>query len=200
MAFSKDIFLILWFLLPVTPAYAKDLGSIGTTYPIVETNLIADLQGQIDHDKVAKVMEEYKKYKPTDLHVLPKAVSDRTFQVDMTYTLDHDIQDENGRILYKKGLTWNPLEYVTFPGGLVVINGEDANQLKWFETSGYAKNHRVKLMVTSSNAASLIEELHRPVFYLNKVMATRLQLAAVPSVVIQEGKKMTVQEVKVEDK
>ena len=200
MAFSKDIVLILWFLLPVIPAYGKNLGSIGTTYPVVETNLIADLQGQIDHAKLSKIMEDYKKYKPTDLYALPKATRDRTFQVDMTYTLDHDIQDENGRILYSKGLSWNPLEYVTFPGGLVVIDGEDTSQLKWFEASVYAKNHRVKLMITSGNAATLIDELHRPIFYLNKVMANRLQLAAVPSIVLQDGKKMLVQEVKIEDK
>jgi len=202
MTFCRHIALILCLcrcLFPATPVHAKNLGSIGTTYPVVERNVIDELKSRIDQERLAKIMEEYKHYKPVDLHFLPAVQADRSFQVDMTYTLDHDIQDENGRILYPKGLTWNPLDYVSFPGGLVIINGEDARQLQWFAASEYAKNRQARLLVTSGNAMALIKQLHRPVFYLNKVIATRLQLTAVPSVVVQEGKMIRVREVKVED-
>jgi hypothetical protein len=44
-----------------------------------------------------------------------------------------------------------------------------------------------------------MKQLDRPVFYLTKTIADRLQLAAAPCVITQNGKKMMVQEVKIDE-
>jgi len=181
-------------------AQAKHLGTFGATFEIREKDLIEELKSNIDHDKLAKAMEEYKKnYKPEDIHPLPMAVSDRTFYPDMTYTLDHDIQGQDGEVLYKKGLTWNPLDYVSLTGGLVVIDGDDAKQVEWFKATPYANNYAVKLLVSGGYADVLRDQLKRPVFYLTELIAKRFQLTAVPCVIMQEGRTMMVREVKVEE-
>ncbi len=183
-----------------SPAYAKNLGTIGTTYQVVEPDLVEEVKARIDKGKMAKIMEEHRQnYKAKDIYALPTAKRDRTFFVDMTYTLDHDIPGENGEIMYERGLTWNPLDYVSLPDGLMVINGESAKQVEWFEKSPYYKNKQIKLHISAGFAAPLIKHLDRPVFYLTKTIADRLQLAAVPCVITQNGKKMMVQEVKIDE-
>jgi conjugal transfer pilus assembly protein TraW len=182
-----------------SPAHAKNMGAIGTTYSIVEPDLMEEVKAKVDQEKLAKFMAEQRRmYKPKDIHALPTARADRTFFVDMTFTLDHDIQGEDGEIMYQRGLTWNPLDYVS-PPELVVINGEDAKQVDWFEKSLYYKNLKIKLLLSAGYAAPLVKQFDRPVFYLTRSIADRLQLSAAPCVITQNGKKMLVQEVKLDE-
>ena len=41
----------------------------------------------------------------------------------MTYTTEIDVPDGKGGILYPKGYTFNPLEYLTYSKTIIVING-----------------------------------------------------------------------------
>jgi conjugal transfer pilus assembly protein TraW len=187
--------LLFW----AAPAYATNLGTIGTTYQIVEPDIVEEVKAGINKEKMAKIMEGHRQnYKAKDIYALPTAKRDRTFFVDMTYTLDHDITGENGEIMYERGLTWNPLDYVS-PPEIVVINGESAKQVEWFEKSPYYKNLKIKLHISAGFASPLVKQLDRPVFYLTKTIADRLQLTVVPCVIIQNGKKMMVQEVKIDE-
>ena len=194
------ILILIVGLLPASPAFGKNFGTIGMTYPIVEPDLVEEIKASIDYEKLAKVMEEHRQsYKAKDIYALPTVKRDRTFFVDMTYTLDNDIANENGEIMYQRGLTWNPLDYVSLPGGLVVINSEDAKQVEWFLKSPYNRNRQIKLLISAGFAAPLMKQLDRPVFYLTKTIADRLQLAAAPCVITQNGKKMMVQEIKIDE-
>ncbi len=194
------IIILIVGLLPASLAYGKNLGTIGMTYPIAEPDLIEEIKVSIDYQKLAKVMGEHRQnYQAKDIYALPAVKINRTFYVDMTYTLDHDIPGENGEIMYPRGLTWNPLDYVSLPGGLVVINSEDIKQVEWFLKSPYNKNRQIKLLISAGFAAPLIKQLGRPVFYLTKTIADRLQLAAAPCVITQNGKKMMVREIKIDE-
>jgi conjugal transfer pilus assembly protein TraW len=194
------IIILIFGLLPVSLASGKNLGAIGRTYPIVEPDLVEEIKAAIDYEKLAKIMAEQRRnYQAKDIHALPAVKRDRTFLVDMTYTLDHDIPGENGQIMYRRGLTWNPLDYVSLQGGLVVINSEDEKQVEWFLKSPYNKNRQIKLLISAGFAAPLMKQLDRPVFYLTKTIADRLQLAAAPCVITQNGKKMMVQEIKIDE-
>jgi conjugal transfer pilus assembly protein TraW len=175
----------------------KNLGTVGETYPVIEP----DVNAQLQERAIKRTAEEHrlfpermKTYQPADLHHLTQATENRTFLVDMTYTLDHDLKDGEGRIIYPRGFTFNPLDYVPFSGGLVVLDGADPAQVKWFQATVYAKDHRVRLLITGGYAAVLVKQLGRPVFYLTDDIARRLQLAAVPSLVIQKEDKLQIRE------
>jgi len=185
-------------LIAVTPARAAvvhDLGIVGKTYPVQEPDIVAEIR-----QKAAKIkdntllLHQIKTYQPASLHTLPRAAAGRTFLVDMSYTLDRDLVDADGRIIYPRGYTFNPLDYISFSGGLVVIDGQDASQVKWFRASPYFENHRARLLLSDGHATELIETLQRPVFYLTDDIAGRLKLQAVPSVVIQKEGKLLVRE------
>ena len=178
----------------------KDLGVVGQTYPVVEPDVVAELKEEAAKKNRLgdnEFLERMKTYQPEDIHHLPRATRDRTFLVDMTYTLDRDLLDGDGMVIYPKGFTFNPLDYVSFSGGMLVIDGNDPVQVKWFTKTPYVNNHRVRLLLSDGYAYELIRQLNRSVFYLTDEIAERLQLAVVPSLVIQKDDKLEVREIMV---
>ena len=200
------IILITLFLFADTAAWGivKDLGTTGVTYPVVEPDILAELKQRAEQadrsiDK-AKFLERMRSYQPANLHKLPRATADKSKMVDMTYTLERDLIDGDNKVIYPKGYTYNPLNYVTVPDGLIVIDGDDPEQVKWFRKSPYFENHQARLLISDGYVFELIEKLQRPVFYLTNDIAERLQLSAVPSLIFQQGNKMQVQEFKIDKK
>lgn len=175
---------------------ARHLGVVGRTFPIVEHDLLAELrQNSLQFEQSREeLLARIKNYQPINLHPLPRAAADRTFLVDMRYVLGRDLTDAHGNIIYPKGYSFNPLEYIVLAGGLIVIDGSDPSQVSWFMRSPYSQNQQTKLLLVGGQAADLIEKLQRPAFYLTGDMAERLRLAAAPALVMRKGDKMQVQE------
>jgi len=171
-----------------------DLGIVGETYPVQEPDIVSETRRNAVKKKDNTMLARMKTYRPARLHTLPRATADRTFLVDMTYTLDRDLMDADGKVIYPRGFTFNPLDYIPFPGNLVVIDGQDASQVKWLQDSPYFESHRARLLLSDGHAAKLIETLRHPVFYLTDDIAERLKLRAVPSVVVQKDGKLQVWE------
>ena len=190
-----------------SPSHAAihDLGTFGQTYKIAEQDALEKIKervSRLDPKKVPnrKMMEKaVQTYRP-DTPFLPRARADAVKLVDMTYTLPFDIPDGKGGILYPKGYTFNPLDYVNYEKTLVVINGDDMGQVAWFSQSDYAKDLKTMLLLTGGSYYDLGKKLDRPVFYANVDIIHRFQLEAVPSIVHQEGRYMEVKEVAIPDK
>jgi len=198
----RFFFPVFALVLLAAPAWGivKNLGVVGKTYPVVEPDIILEMKQKMANQErlnSAMLRNRLRDYKPADLQQLPKATKDKQKIVDMTYTLPADLLDADGKVIYPKGFTFNPLDYVTFRRGLVILDGNDSEQLRWFEESPYYESHQAMLLITDGSAYDLISKLQRPVFYLTQDIATRLRLAAVPSVVIQEQDKMQIFEFEV---
>lgn len=175
----------------------KHLGSVGRTFPVIEPDLIAELRlSSLKTEKTRQEMvdEMIQNYRPAGLRPLPRATADRTFLVDMHFTLDRDLTDAGGNVIYPRGYSFNPLNYIVMTGNLIIIDGDDPDQVNWFINSPYSRTRQVKVLLTAGRAADLTERLHRPIFYLTGDIAERLQLAAVPSLIVRKGDKMQVQE------
>ena len=198
----SELILFALVLTWATPTLAvhRQLETVGRTYPIVEPDILEELRQNATGIDVDALRDQHDRYQPSNLHKLPRAAADRVFTVDMTYTLDHDLQDEQERLLYPHGFTFNPLQYATLTGGLVVIDGSDPQQVDWFKASPYFRNHRTILLLSDGYAPKLKTELQRSVYYLTHDIAARLHLKAVPSVVIEQDRTITVREVRLEEK
>ena len=175
----------------------RHLGVLGRTYPVIEPDLMEELR------QSANTMEQRWKplltlphdYQPKDLHPLPRTSADRTFLVDMRFTLDHDISDGQGNIVYPKGFSFNPLNHIVFSGGLLILDGSDPEQLAWWEQSPYFDTTKLRLLLSGGKAGELGVRYQRPFYYLTEVMAERLQLRAVPSLVTRNNNQLEVREV-----
>ena len=188
----------LWIITCATQVWAAHtrLENVGKTYPIVEQDIREEFKQKATGIDIEALLNTHNRYQPANLHTLPRAASDRVFTVDLTHTLDHDIKDSQGNLLYPQGFTFNPLQYAGLSGGLVVIDGSDAKQVEWFKGSPYFQNHRAILLLSGGYAAEVKQALQRPVYYLTHDIAARLQLKAVPSVVVEQDNKLTVREVR----
>lgn len=193
LSFYTFIFLAF----PLGVQAITELESAGAVYPVVEPDVRIEMKRKAA-EKWKQQQKEYRDkihaYQPANLQQLPDAKQDRTFAVDMTYTLDRNLTDKNGKVLYPIGYRFNPLEYMSLTIGLVVIDGADPAQVRWFKKSTYSSNHKMKLLLSGGYAQSLSSELNRAVFYLDKNIADRFQLVAVPCVVVQRNKHIQVTE------
>jgi conjugal transfer pilus assembly protein TraW len=131
---------------------------------------------------------------------LPVAKKERTILVDMTYTLEEDIADDRGTVVYSKGYAFNPLDYVVYPRTLVILNGARQEQLAWLKASPYSKDLSAKVLITDGSYADLSKALKRPVFYASQAVIEVFQIRVVPSVVYQKGRFMEVREIVVSEK
>jgi conjugal transfer pilus assembly protein TraW len=193
----------LLLFLVAAPLGAKDLGQVGRVYPIAEPDALQEIEERAAAIRWEEVLPEEQRralvvnYRPADLEPLPRAQEERTRQVDLSYTLAFDLPDGKGGVLYPKGFTFNPLEYVFYPNVLVVLDGDDAEQVAWFRESGLAQDPRVRLVLSGGSWSEVGSQLGRPVFYLTEPLRERLQLEAVPTVIWQSRKTMEVREVDV---
>ncbi len=193
------------FFMPVQlEASVMVVGRAEATYPIAEKDALSELMRrvrQVDWNRqFAGIKQSVRTFQPPDLARLPRAKHDRMFMVDPTYTLPFDIPDGKGGILYPKGYTFNPLDYVSPPDVLVFIDGADKLQLAWFQKSPYAKAPNVMLLLTGGSYQEAEKKLWRPVFYAPEKITKRFRIKAVPAVLYQEGKFLEVKEFEVRKK
>ncbi len=179
------------------------VGKAGATNPIAEQDALSELMQKVKRVEWKKqfsgLRQSVRAFQPTDLARLPRARHDRTFMVDPTYTLPFDIPDGKGGILYPKGYTFNPLDYVSLPDVLVFIDGADKKQLEWFQESPYAKTPNVMLLLTGGSYPEVERKLQRPVFYAPEKITKRFQIEAVPSILYQRGKFLEVKEFEIKN-
>ena len=187
--------LLLAWLPPARAGEIVRLEPVGPTSAVIETDLAEELRQRAVSVDVKQLSSAQARYQPANLHALPRATKDATTMVDLTHTLEQDVQDANGQVLYPAGFTFNPLRYVSLSGALVVIDGSDPEQVAWFKGSPYAANRRALLLLSGGLAAPLRDELRRPVAYLTEDTAQRLQLRAVPSIVVERDNQLEIREV-----
>ena len=197
------IILCFLFLVLPGPSRAKVVGTLGALYPISEPDALEELTSraaQVQWDRVFNREEAEKKlrlYRPADLKRLPRVVEDRTYQVDVTYTLEFDIPDQYGNVIYPAGLQINPLDYVSLFGLLVFIDASNPDQVAWFRNSGYFNDINVRILITGGSYYELIQDLGLPVFYAGGNIIERMKIRAVPTVVRQKGGFLELKEIMV---
>ena len=180
-------------------ALAKDLGKYGATYPIIEEDAISQLKKAIaryDWEKFKiKQKEKIKNFKPKDLVDLPVAKEDKVFKVDMTGAIKEDIIGRDGEVIYPKGYKYNPMEYVFMRRIIVFINGKDEKQIEWYKKSSYPADMRTMLLITDGSYLDVRKKLNAlTVYYANREIIERMGIKAVPSVAVQKGTELEVQE------
>jgi len=186
----------LWLFSVASSAYGQDLGTVGKVYPITERSAVEEIKeraSRIDWKKhLGRIKPE--NYRPANRVYLPRAARHAVRFVDMSYTLDMDIPDGKGGVLYPQGYTFNPLDYVSYPRTIVIINAEDKGQVKWFLKSDYARRVDVVLMITDGAFLDMGKKVHRPVYYADSRIVDKFKVKVLPSVVKQSGRAMEVTE------
>ena len=184
-------------------AQAKLVGQEGNVYAIDEIDvgeLIMAKAKNFDFDDFRiknqrQIADRVKFFRPADAVInLPASPVSAAYKIDLTYVLPYDIRDAKGDIVYPRGYTYNPLEYMAKQGislriPLVVINAEREEEMLWLQTKiKRTDKGSFKLLVTNGFAYPLSEKLGFPVYYLSEHMKERFAIKVTPTVIFQPSK------------
>jgi conjugal transfer pilus assembly protein TraW len=176
-----------------------DLGTVGKVYPIEETDYLTEIQEKIHNMDWQAIRQKHHEklvnFRPHNPPKLPRATVARKFRVDVSHTLKADIPNGEGGILYPKGYTFNPLDYVNYTETLIIIDANDEAQLQWLEASAYKDDPACRLLLTDGPIFDLKNRMGRPLFLAGHNVVQRLKLQALPSIIRQDGSCMEVSEV-----
>ncbi len=179
---------------------------LGDTFDFAENDALEDIKNHIlnNKDKINKKLETYRKstkekvknFKPKDLIPLTPANKDYEFwpTTPTRYTQQTDIKDNDGKIIYPKGFTFNPLDFVNMPYEIVVIDATLPNQIKWLEEQNYINNIKYKILISDGNYMETQAKIKQPVQYLLGAITERFELKHTPCLISQFGNKIRVKE------
>lgn len=188
--------LLLASVLVAATAHAAT-STIGRTWPIAEPDALAEIEA-----RTAKLPSDLSsKYGPRSSWSAMKAANlapaarSRTRSVVPFYTLDAEIRLPDGTLLYPKGYTFNPLDYVTLPQRLIVIHPRDLGwalktaRLTDFILLAAGEAH-------DDDAITLSERTGRAIYILEPRIKERLGLTVAPVIVAQIGTRLELTEVR----
>lgn len=184
-------------------SFSKDLGVIGKTYPIIENNLIETIHkrlaskqknGELDeiHNGMKQRAKNYVS-RPTGVF-LKRATEYRAVEINPVYTLDKDIFDADGKLLFKAGTKVNPLEIKPLTKILCFIDGDDKEQVLWLKKY-CSKDVRNKMILVNGDYAKASKEMGMRLYFDQRgYLVNRFGIKSVPAVVRQSGKALYVEE------
>ena len=178
--------------IPAIATQSSERIYLGKTYEIKEKNPTEEIQSR------AKKMDWktiYQKGKKLDLPIvsLSRATKNRTFIHEVMNTIEMDVKDpRTGLILYPKGYTFNPLEYIQLPTFYIIENNE--KDIIWLKNQ---EVHIGDMVLTTGDPFKLAAKIGKKVMILKQDMKDKLKLENLPARVSQIGSKLKVEEFKV---
>ncbi|MDI1473003.1 hypothetical protein QI155_10715 [Thermodesulfovibrio sp. 1176] len=182
----------------VSVCLAEIIGTNGATYPIAESDAYEELMAKVKSTNWDRIVKDYKAdiEKVTKVSFnLGRAKEDKTFYVNPTYTLQFDIMDENGRIIYPKGYSFNPLDYISFPYYLVFFDGNSVTEIAWMKKQEWFNNWNVMFILTKGDVIRAEKQLGRTVFVATPQMIEKFKISKTPSLVSTQNKQLVISEV-----
>lgn len=201
----KRTILISFLALNLLVANNKIELNLGQTYEFAERDMIELIYEHIDKNKDEinarldserdKSKEKIKNFKPKGLKPLEPATQDNTFYPPLEYTLKNDIVGADGRVIYKKGYTFNPADYVKIHYAMIVIDGTNESEIEWLKKSDYLNSIAYRILLSDGNYYEMMKEFKQEIFYLMPEIRTKFQIQKTPSIIKQVGNKIEVKEI-----
>jgi len=181
------------YLLLILPIF---LIAAGETYPIVEPNPIIEINKKINGDpsalnkKIAIWQEESKNklenLTPNTGIKLKPAIIDNVWELNTSYKTEFDIPDGKGGILFPKGYIVDPKDYIKLTKDIVVINGNNKNEIEWLIKKELINNRNFKILITDGKIVKIMRKINAPIYFYTKEIHNRWKLRHTPSIIKQE--------------
>lgn len=194
-------------ILILNTAFAKNVGQYGQVFPVIEEDIrqlimrrLNLMQENGSLEQVQRDLEQkaaHRAMRPKPL-TLSTTNTPKTFRVDPTVTVSHDLWLPNGLLIAKAGMRINPFEQVHFSKTLFFFNADDKRQVVWVKQH-YADFNHVKFILTGGDIRDGAKLFGKIYFDVDGLISTKLHIQHVPSVVKQEGLYWQIKEIGVDD-
>jgi conjugal transfer pilus assembly protein TraW len=206
MKFSIVITVITLILLPVC-CKAKDLGVIGPTYEIAERDLIEVIldrfRGMEDAGELEQLQDAYKRRviegieNPKPVAGIQPTQTARTYYIDPTWTLDRDVVDEAGRVMFPAETQVNPFDYDRLSKTLLFFDGGNNRQVEFARQFIAESKLPVKTILIAGEPLELMRKWKQEVFFdQGGVLIRYFSIKHSPAVVTQEGRRFRIDEIR----
>lgn len=195
--------------LTVVPAFAlaSDLGVVGPIYEIAERDLIEVMKERFRRleqtGEMRKLEDRYKAKvveaveRPRPIPGITPTQTARTYFVDPTWTLDRNVVDEKGQVLFPAGTRVNPLDYAPLSQILLFFDQRERSQVAFAKKFLTDAKARVKPILVGGEPLKLMRQWKREVFYdQGGVLSRKFLLQQVPALITQDGNRLRVDEIR----
>ena len=188
-------------------AQASDLGVVGPTYEIAVRDLIEVMKDRFRRleqtGEMRKLEDRYKAKvveaveRPRPIPGITPTQTARTYYVDPTWTLDRNVVDEKGQVLFPAGTRVNPLEYAPLTQTLLFFDQRERSQVAFARRFLVEAKARVKPILVGGEPLKLMRQWKREVFYdQGGVLSRKFLLKQVPALITQDGNRLRVDEIR----
>ena len=188
-------------------ASAKDLGVRGATWPVAEPDLLEEIEARLlemQHSGALARLEEEARERarrtleePPPVAGIAPATRERSRLFDPAIVVERDIRTADGILIAAAGTTVNPLESVPMTRDLLFVDGRREAEIAW----ALAHDRPSKIVLLGGRPLDLMRRHRRPFFFdAGGRLAARFGIGATPSVVAQDGTRLRITEVPVDDR
>ncbi len=192
-----------------TPAGARDLGTRGELFPVIEPDLIVFLKerlvaaqksGKVDQINATFLANSKKTIeRPKPVEGISTTTEPRSWLFDPSMVVQGDVKDTEGHVFARKGDIINPLQHMaSFNRVLVFIDGDDPDQVKLAKAKvAELGPERVKPILVKGAPLELMRA-DRVQFYFDQsgALTRRFGFHHVPAIIQREGDQLRISEVK----
>ena len=187
--------------LPPAAAHAEDLGVRGATWPVAEPDLLDQIEARLlemqDTGELARLREEARERarrrleEPHPVPGIAPAREERSRPFDPAIVVVRDIRAPDGALIAAAGTRVNPLERVTLSRDLLFVDGRRAAEIAW----ALAHERPAKIVLLE------LARRHGRPFFVDQGgrLAARLRLRFTPSLVVQDGTRLRIVEIPLDD-
>ncbi len=206
MVFALPWIVLTALMFPLS-SLAEDLGVVGKTYEIAERDLIEVMKERFRRleqtGEMRKLEERYKAKvveaieRPRPIPSITATQTARTYFVDPTWTLDRNVVDEKGQVLFPAGTRVNPLDYAPLTQTLLFFDQRERSQVAFAKRFLSESKSRVKPILVGGEPLKLMRQWKREVFYdQGGVLSRKFLLKQVPALITQDGNRLRVDEIR----
>ena len=188
-------------------ASAKDLGVRGATWPVVEPDLLAEIETRLlemqrsgalaRFESEARERARRRIEEPEPVPGIAPAREARSRPFDPAITVARDIRTPDGTLIAAAGTRVNPLGRTPLTRDLLFVDGRRDAEIAW----ALAHDRPAKIVLLAGRPLDLMRRHGRPFFFdTGGRLAARFGIAATPSLVAQDGTRLRITEIPVDDR
>ncbi len=199
--------MLLAAMLLALPAAAKDLGVRGATWPVAEPDLLEEIEARLLEmersgelarlETEARERARRKLEEPDPVPGIVPAREQRSRLFDPAIVVAQDIRMPDGVLIAAAGTRVNPLERLPLTRDLIFVDGRRAAEIAW----ALARERPAKIVLLAGRPLDLMRRHRRPFFFdVSGRLAARFGIGLTPSLVEQEGARLRITEIPVDDR
>ncbi len=189
-------------------ASAKDLGVRGATWPVVEPDLLVEIEARLlamqRSGDLARLEDEARTRarrsleEPEPVPGIAPATEQRSRLFDPSIVVAQDIRTEDGTLIVAAGTKINPLERLPLTRNLIFVDGRREAEIAWALARERKGGRPAKIVLLAGRPLDLMRRHRRPFFFdTGGRLAARFAIAATPTLIEQGGVRLRLTEIPV---